>query len=136
MSPAPSLASLLAGELPRGVYRLASRYDGEQVERIALDAGWLFAPVWGTGTKRETLAAIGEALGFGDEYGRNLDALNDCLRDLVGRTVMLWVDWAGLAEKDPDAMRAILHVLGESELLAVVLAGQGPDLDGVPVLES
>jgi len=129
-----SLAALLAGELPHGVYRLTGRYDGEQVERLALDAGWLFAPVWGTGTKAEMLEAIGEALGFGDHYGRNLDALADCLRDLVGDTLLLWVDWAGLAEKDPAAMAGILRVLGAADRLAVVLAGHGPEID-VPALE-
>jgi len=129
----PTLDELLTGELPLGVYRLPGRYDGEHVERRALDAGWLFAPVWGTGTKTAMLEAIGEALGFGEHYGRNLDALADCLRDLVGDTVLLWVDWAGLAERDPGSMRAILEVLDAADRIAVVLAGEGPDI-GVPVL--
>lgn len=128
-----TLSALLDGELPRGVYRLPGRHDGEHIERLALDAGWLFAPVWGAGTKQDTLEAIGEALGFGEHYGRNLDALADCLRDLVGDTVLLWVDWAALAENDPVAMQGIVQVLGAAEHLAVVLVGDGPQV-GVPVL--
>ena len=134
MSADHALGSLLAGERPLGVYRLPGPYDGEQIERHALDAGWLFAPVWGTGTKKDMLEAIGEALGFGEHYGRNLDALADCLRDLVGETLLLWADWAGLAENDPAAMGGIVHVLGSAERLAVVLVGAGPDVD-VPVLD-
>ena len=68
MSADHALGSLLAGERPRGVYRLPGPYDGEQIERLALDAGWLFAPVWGTGTKKDMLEAIGEP--------GNLSALN------------------------------------------------------------
>jgi len=130
----PTLDELLAGELPLGVYRLPSRYDGEHVERLALDAGWLFAPVWGEDTKAAMLEAIGEALGFGEHYGRNLDALVDCLRDLVGDTLLLWVDWARLAQHDPAALRGILEVLDAADRIAVVLAGEGPDIE-VPVLE-
>ena len=133
MSADHGLGSLLAKELPLGVYRLPGRYDGEQIERMALDAGWLFAPVWGPGTKQGMLEAIGEALGFGDHYGRNLDALADCLRDLVADTLLLWADWARLAENYPAAMAGIVQVLGQAERLAVVLVGQGPEVD-VPAL--
>ena len=135
---AATVGELLAGELPRGVYRLQGRYDAEQLERAALDAGWLFAPLWGTGTRAETLESLGVALGFGEHYGRNLDALADCLRDLVGSTLLLWADWAGLAENDPDAMRRLLRVLQDAGerggLLAVVLAGDGPEDLDVPTL--
>lgn len=131
---APTLAALLAGEIPRGVYRLQGGYDAGRIEHAALREGWRFAPLWGTGTRAETLECLGVALGFGEHYGRNLDALADCLRDLEGPTVLLWADWAGLVENDPDAVRRILHVLENAELLAVVLAGDGPEGLGVSAL--
>jgi len=135
---AATVADLLAGELPRGVYRLQGRYDAEQLERAGLDAGWLFAPLWGTGTRAETLESLGVALGFGEHRGRTLEALADGLRDLVGPTLLLWADWAGLAENDPDAMHRLLRVLHDAGraggLLAVVLAGEGPEDLDVPVL--
>lgn len=127
-----SLARLLSGELPGGVYR-GEGYDEAAVEAAALAAGWGFAPVWGTATKGDTLAALGVALGFGEHYGRNLDALADCLRDLPGDTLLLWCDWAGLAENDPPAFAAILHVLGAAEHLAVLLSGPGPAPDVPPL---
>lgn len=129
------LERLLAGEEPSAVYRWQGVYaaddpadDPAGVERTVLDAGWRFAPVWGTATKEDTLEALGVALGFGEHYGRNLDALADCLRDLEGRTVVLWCDWAGLAENDPTAMTAILRVFAEASGVAVLLVGDGPDL--------
>ncbi|HVX53979.1 barstar family protein [Nocardioides sp.] len=127
-----TLSGLLSGDLPRGVYR-SEEYDETAAETAALAAGWGFAPVRGAATKRDTLEAIGAALGFGAHYGRNLDALADCLRDLRGPTLLLWRDWAGLAENDPTAFGAIVHVLGQAGPLAVLLAGPGPALD-VPAL--
>ncbi len=37
------------------------------------------------------------ALDFPDHYGRNLDALWDCLTDLTEPTVLVWRDWQPLA---------------------------------------
>jgi RNAse (barnase) inhibitor barstar len=127
-----TLSRLLSGELPRGVYR-SEEYDETAAEAAALAAGWGFAPVWGTATKRDTLEALGVALGFGEHYGRNLDALADCLRDLPGPTLLLWCDWAGLAENDPAAFAAIVQVLGDADHLAVLLAGPGPAPDVPPL---
>jgi len=56
------------------VDELAKR--GYQIARI--DAA---APA----TEREFLGAIGAALDFPDYYGHNLDALNDCMRDVVNQ---------------------------------------------------
>jgi hypothetical protein len=134
MSPQDGLAALLRGERPTGVYRWPGTYVADIVEQTALAAGWAFAPVWGMATKQDTLESLGIALGFGEHYGRNLDALADCLRDLAGPTLLLWADWAGLSENDPAAMRGILHVLGQAEGLAVLLVGEGPAEIGVPEL--
>ncbi|WP_433269785.1 barstar family protein [Actinosynnema sp. CS-041913] len=48
----------------------------------------------GARSKSAALAAIGEAMEFPDYYGRNLDALYDCLTDLSwlppGKHVLVW----------------------------------------------
>ena len=134
MSALDGLAALLRGERPASVYRWPGAYVADVVEQAALAAGWAFAPVWGMATKRDTLESLGAALGFGEHYGRNLDALADCLRDLAGPTLLLWADWAGLAENDPTAMRGILRVLREADGLAVLLVGEGPADVEVPEL--
>lgn len=134
MSTHGGLDALLAGETPASVYRWQGTYVADAVEQAALAAGWAFASVWGTATKKDTLESIGVALGFGEHYGRNLDALADCLRDLAGPTLVLWADWAGLAENDPKAMAGILSVLRAADHLAVLLVGEGPEGFDVPVL--
>jgi RNAse (barnase) inhibitor barstar len=48
-------------------------------------------------TERDFLDAIGVALDFPDYYGHNLDALNDCMRDVVRQAYGWRPDAAGLA---------------------------------------
>jgi RNAse (barnase) inhibitor barstar len=48
-------------------------------------------------TERDFLGAIGTALDFPDYYGHNLDALNDCLRDVVRKAYGWRPDATGLA---------------------------------------
>ena len=81
-------------------------------------------------SKVEALDAIGAALNFPTWYGRNLDALYDCLVDLSwqppGKHVLIWADHRCLEAADPDGYRAILAVLDAATNpegpLSVVLA--------------
>lgn len=93
--------------------------------------GHLVGPV---GSKAEALDAIGAALGFPGWYGRNLDALYDCLTDLSwqpgGEHVLVWAGHQRLADADPAGYHAILAVLddaataGQGRPLSVVLADE------------
>ncbi len=55
----------------------------------------------GPGSKAKFMTAIAEALSFPDWFGRNLDALQDCVRDLSwlapGEHLLVW--------RNPDALR-------------------------------
>ena len=66
-------------------------------------------------SKAQALDAIGTALNFPAWYGRNLDALHDCLADLswqpAGEHVLIWTGHRQLETADPDGYRAILEVL-------------------------
>jgi RNAse (barnase) inhibitor barstar len=85
-------------------------------------------------SKEQALDAIGNALSFPPWYGRNLDALYDCLIDLswqpAGEQVLIWTGHRHLAEADPDAYRAVLEVLRDAAAagcgrpLTVVLADE------------
>ena len=72
---------------------------------------------------------------FPEHYGQNLDALNDSLRDLPGRTVLLWDGWCTLAREDETAFNAVRAILADhTASLTTLLRGEGPDVD-VPSLD-
>ena len=80
----------------------------------------------------EALDAIGAAFDFPAWYGRNLDALYDCLVDLSwqppGEHMLIWTGHHELEAADPDGYHAVLAVLDEAAAanperpLSVVLA--------------
>lgn len=69
--------------------------------------------------KASTLDAIATALSFPDWFGRNLDALYDCLTDLswlpAGEHVLIWVGSDALKDAEPRAYLAIRSVLSDAE---------------------
>lgn len=85
-------------------------------------------------SKVDALDAIGAALSFPEWYGRNLDALHDCLVDLSwqpdGEHVLVWAGHRQLEAADPEGYRAVLAVLddaatsGVGRPLSVVLADE------------
>ncbi len=85
-------------------------------------------------SKAAALDAIGAALNFPAWYGRNLDALHDCLIDLSwqpdGEHVLIWAGHRQLEAADPESYRAVLAVLtdaaaaGTGRPLSVVLADE------------
>ncbi|MBC9732115.1 barstar family protein [Nocardioides marmotae] len=124
------LAGLLAGRVPPAAYRWHAAYDVGEVRRSVEHAGWRLAHVdgWTHPTRAETFEALGEALALPGWWGRNLDALADCLRDLdTDRTVVLWDGWGPLAREDGRAFGIILRLLTDSGL-AVLLRGDGPEV--------
>lgn len=62
-----------------------------------------FGPEQTTGTRREVLGALGRALDLPPWFGCNLDALEECLRDLTAPTTLVW-----RGPLDP-AVRAVLE---------------------------
>ncbi|TVT50392.1 barstar family protein [Amycolatopsis cynarae] len=69
--------------------------------------------------KMSTMEAIAAALSFPDWFGRNLDALYDCLTDLSwlpsGEHVLIWAGSEDLKQADPRAYLAIRSVLSDAE---------------------
>lgn len=69
--------------------------------------------------RMSTMDAIAAALCFPDYFGRNLDALYDCLTDLSwlpsGEHVLIWGGSDLLKEADPKAYLAIRSVLSDAE---------------------
>ncbi|QFU92831.1 Barstar (barnase inhibitor) [Amycolatopsis sp. YIM 10] len=63
--------------------------------------------------------AIAAALDFPDWFGRNLDALYDCLTDLswlpAGEHVLIWAGSEAFKTADPKAYLAIRSVLSDAQ---------------------
>jgi Barstar (barnase inhibitor) len=141
------LAGLLAHHVDPAIYRWHGHFPVDEVRRTVEHAGWRFAAVdgWQHPTKAEFLAAVGEALAFPDHYGRNFDALADCLGDVTADDsegwVLLWDGWGPLAREDPRGFSVALSVLGgrvnadKGGRFAVLLRGDGPALDDIPSLD-
>ncbi|MFD2396406.1 barstar family protein [Prauserella oleivorans] len=69
--------------------------------------------------KTATLDAIAELLRFPAYFGRNLDALYDCLTDLswlpVGEHVLIWIGSDVLKQADPRSYLAVHSVLSDAQ---------------------
>lgn len=134
------LAAVLAGRHAPGVHRWDSALDVADVRAAVEHAAWSFGYVDGAAldTTPAVLRGIGDALGFGDHYGVNLDALNDCLRDRERPTVLLWDAWGAFARAAPERFALVVDVLREREgaepALQVLLRGPGPE-GVVPLLD-
>jgi RNAse (barnase) inhibitor barstar len=141
------LAAILAGHTEPGVYRWHSAFHPPDVKHTVEHAGWEFGYVdgWLAQTKSEFLVAVGKALKFPSYYGRNLDALADCLRweprtDVMG-TVLLWDGWGPLATDDRPAFDRVLAVFEDRVkaetwgTFVVLLRGEGPDSVRLPSVD-
>jgi hypothetical protein len=137
------LAGLLAHHVEPGIYRWHGHFPVSDVRHAVEHAGWRFA--WQHTTKAEFLEAVGEALGFPADYGQNFDSLADCLGDVTAGDsegwVLLWDGWGPLARDDRRAFSVALSVLGgrvnadKGGRFAVLLRGDGPEVQGVPSLD-
>lgn len=134
------LAAVLAGKREPGIFRWHGAFDVPDVQHTVEHAGWRFFHLDGVAveTKAEFLERIGQVLGFAEHYGRNFDALADCLHDVVAGdsegTVLLWDGWGPFARAQERAFSVALSVLGarvnadRGGPFVVLLRGEGPDL--------
>jgi RNAse (barnase) inhibitor barstar len=130
------LAGILAGHHGAGGYRWHAAFDVADVRHTVEHAGWRFGHVdgWVHQDRAGFLADVGTALSFPAWYGENFDALTDCLRDLDGRTVLLWDGWGTLARGDRSAFDTAVDVLSSratspEQPFVALLRGEGPDIE-------
>ncbi len=131
------LAALLAGHNPPGAYQWHSAAQVDDVRHAVEHAGWQFCHVDGwTVEEREPFAkALGAALGI-DDSG-DLTSVRDALPSVgAGHdhgTVLLWDGYAPLARQDRETFDEALSMLAERTgrpgQFAVILRGEGPELD-------
>lgn len=138
------LAGLIAGHHAPGVYQWHAAFTPEDVQHTIEHAGLRFGYVdgWTHQDKSSFLTAVGSALAFPSYFGKNFDALTDCLRDIDGPgTVLLWDGWGPLARADLRAFEIAVDVFGGRAVedpanpFTVLLRGDGPAIE-VPSLDS
>ena len=139
------LAAVLAGQVEPGVYRWHAAFEVAEVRHTVelADHGFAHVDGWLATTKAEVLTALGRALGFPETYGENLDALEDCLRDVARDVpaVLLWDGWGTLAHADRRTFEVLVDILRGRAAdrtkggFTVLLRGDGPATTGVPAID-
>ncbi len=140
-----TIASILQGHT-HGLFHWAAGTGAGPVQRLEKQverAGWRYVQLDTEGVvdKGEFLDRCAEAFDLPSWFGRNWDALDECLRglDLDEPTGLLvvWDRWADLAEADPDAFETAVEVFRDACVAwnddevpgAVLLRGPGPETD-------
>ena len=86
---------------------------GENQAEALRQLGWHVADVQAA-TPAAFVDAVGVALGFPAYYGKNLDALADCLSDRTRPTAVVWNGWQFAAVADPRRWARLLAVLEDA----------------------
>lgn len=94
-----------------GVYRLTE--VPRDLPRQLRRARWTIGQLTGGTDRAAVLHNIGRALKFPDYYGKNLDALADCLSDLTKPTALIWQGWQGFAVDCASDWARVRYVFGE-----------------------
>ncbi|GAU66042.1 hypothetical protein SSP35_02_04110 [Streptomyces sp. NBRC 110611] len=112
------LAAVLAGRTPPGVLTWPAGRPVADALQAARDAGWRGAALdlAGTADKAAFMERCARSLRLPDWFGRNWDALADCLTDLswcpAGRGRLLvvtgWQDYAAAAPDDWSIVESVL----------------------------
>ena len=144
----PSLERTLAEPQAAGLYRLPARAPLARVARAAASTGRDLYTLDGVSSaaKAAFLRACATALAFPAYFGRNWDALQDCLTDLAwtpprGRVILIAHAAAWLAQAPADRQTA-LDILAFAVAywrptptpLWVLLHGAGRGFPAIPLL--
>ncbi|MDO4411618.1 barstar family protein [Cutibacterium sp.] len=90
-----------------------SSADVSQVAQVWRNAGWRVVHMSGGADLEAVLAGFGRVLSFPSRYGRNLDALRDCLADMRTDTAVLWSGWQPFQCDSPRDWGRLVDTIGQ-----------------------
>ena len=118
------LAALPAGVVPvQGgvdVVALEARCDARGRPMVVLSTP-------GVADKSGFMDAVSDALALPGWFGRNWDALADCLSDVPPSTVLVWDHWTDMARATPRDTEVAIEVFAESGLTVLMVNAPEPD---------
>ena len=97
-----------------GVYFPPTEIEPLRAEAMEAGIAWFDVNLAGVAGKREFLAACARSLRFPKSFGRNWDALADCLKDLYADSVVNFRDAATFAEAAPDDCATALEIFQDA----------------------
>jgi RNAse (barnase) inhibitor barstar len=93
----------------------------EEHSGLLVASGWAFKEIYvgAHGTQDELYDQVAGSLSFPNYFGRNLDALRDCMSDLdfseTPRLALGLIRFHALAHRDPAFAHAVLDIFAEME---------------------
>jgi len=113
--------NLLAGVAPNVVQSIrAFRIPDLQAESAKLGQHFLYAYCREATTKQQVLGKISQSFGFPKHFGKNFDALSDCLTDLIHKAgpqagfVIVLEQLPNTAKFDKEARETLLDVFRDA----------------------
>ncbi len=116
MSPVPGALEALFGENRGGVFYLPGNVSAKAVQQAGKESGFAFFPIEGKSItrKEQLLTAFATALRLPKTFGRNWDALEECLIDMDwpdADGVVIYLDHLdGLLETHPDQIETLVEI--------------------------
>ncbi len=110
-------------QLPPGIVPLAQEVDVGALEHACDERGrpMVLLVTEAVHDKSGFMDAVSEALALPGWFGRNWDALAECLGDVPGTTVLVWDGWTDMALAAPRDTEVAIEVLAESGLTVLMV---------------
>ncbi len=110
-------------QLPPGIVPLAQEVDVDALEHACDERGrpMVLLVTEAVHDKSGFMDAVSEALALPGWFGRNWDALAECLGDVPRTTVLVWDGWTDMALAAPRDTEVAIEVLAESGLTVLMV---------------
>lgn len=137
------LTPLFLGFVGPGLWSVTEVGKSDQEFAQTLGLAWLEVDLSDVDSKETLMTALKRDLGLPDYFGRNWDALDECLGDLEGPLLIVVKNAATIMGSDPGSATQLAEILNDATsawrpashgFASAVWVGAAPE--GVPALRS